>query len=88
VPAQTNLALCLLNQNQLDNARKEYEKLRQLQPRDKNAAMGLAYIAETQGRWDDALKEYENGKNGSRTTLNLCFEVRGYGSSGTNCPRL
>jgi tetratricopeptide (TPR) repeat protein len=47
-----------LQDGRLDDARRAYEKLRALEPRNPDVLLGLALIAQRQGRSDDAVQFY------------------------------
>jgi tetratricopeptide (TPR) repeat protein len=47
-----------LQEGRLDEARRAYEKLRALEPRNPDVLLGLALIAQRQGRSDDAVQFY------------------------------
>lgn len=48
----------LLQDGRLEDARRAYEKLRALEPRNPDVLLGLALIAQRQGRADDAVQHY------------------------------
>lgn len=48
----------LLQDGRLEDARRAYEKLRALEPRNPDVLLGLALIAQRQGRNDDAVQHY------------------------------
>lgn len=48
----------LLQDGRLEDARRAYEKLRALEPRNPDVSLGLALIAQRQGRNDEAVQHY------------------------------